>query len=348
MSLKHYLILGWFTGFLLGAMPSETMAAPPFSLFQGQRTAWYFNQVDGRVVIGLQGPFLDQFSCRQQAQLEKKQACYQRETVAFFRWRQNQQKMWVLPVRTGEQSQHLVFANRKDCHRVAESGFYFTITEGGAVKVRQRPDLQTCIVTLVYFDEIANRYAFVKQHPLPEKPYPQRYQAWSMLVETGHYRKLLQFKQKQHCEQVAQEGKYYNFLPRAGFGKMRITYRIPAELRTCVRRASQRNEIPVIYQHIREHRKIAASPKPQRFSGKSQSVWVLTIQKPGGAYSLFFEKKRACLRVQQHRFYYREINRGKIFPSTSLKTDFDSFQGCTQMELPADVQERFYPFADKH
>ncbi|MBF0277124.1 MAG: hypothetical protein HQM13_05010 [SAR324 cluster bacterium] len=346
MSLKRYLISGITIGLLFVLLLSMNIQAITYVPFSGRRTAWYYNQKDGRAVIALKGPFLDQFSCEQKAHAEKIEECYQRETVEFFQWRQNQQKMWVLPLRTGEQSQHLVFANRKECHQVAESGFYLSSAQ---LKIPLRPDLKTCIVSTVYFDEIEKRYSWVDQHPKTGKPFPQRYQAWSILLETGHYRRLMQFKQKAHCEKVALEGKYYGFLPRSGFGEMRVIYTIPAELRKCVRRASLTNEIPIIYQYIHEHQTTSASSSVKKLSGKIQKVWVLTIQKPGGAYSLFFERKQACFRIQQQRFYFREINRGKFFPSTPIKTSFEAlYQECTEMELPSDAKERLYPFVEKH
>lgn len=346
---KYYLfssLLGLLVCFLI---PFESLRAKPFFPFNGRQTAWYFNLMDGRVAIGLKGPFSNKTSCQQNAQLAKSPkpgACYERETVAYFRWRQNQVKTWVLPVRTGAQWHHLIFRNRKNCHRVAESGFYITPT---GKKVQQHPDLKYCLLTDIYFDAVKKRYTHLAKHPPPEKGYPQRYKAWSMVVEEGRYRKLLQFRNKQQCQRVAHDGKYFSFLPRAMFGTMRVVYQIPQELRKCVRRTPQLNEIPVIYQHIQEHETLSSSNRSKKSTPKTQNVWTLTIQKPGGPLTLFFEKRKDCFRIEQQKFYYKEINRGQWIPSKPIQSPFENIlQACTQMKLSKAVQERFYPFADKH
>ncbi len=324
--------------------------ATNFFPFSGRRTGWYFNITEGQAVVGLHGPFANKSSCQQQARSKiaaPLDTCYERETVEFFHWRQNHLRSWVLPIKTGEQSRHLIFTSRENCHRVAQSGYYFTPRK---VKVRLHPDYSYCLVSTVYFDEFEKRYAFANEHPATNQPYPKRYKAWSLLVDKGHYSKLLQFKYKEHCERVAKDGRYYNFLPRSLFSKMRVSYIIPEESRICNRRAPASNEIPVIYQYITEHQKTpASSPKNEKMSKNKQAAWVLTIQKEGGLYPLYFQKRSDCYQVEQQRFYFREINRGNIFPSIPLRTPFQTIvQACTQMNLPEMVQNKFYPFADKH
>ncbi|MBF0287794.1 MAG: hypothetical protein HQM14_08250 [SAR324 cluster bacterium] len=349
-SLKYYFISALSFSLLLGSGSICLLEAVKFFPFSGQRTGWYFNITEGDVVVGLHGPLPNKSSCQQQARLKiaaPLDTCYERETVEFFRWRQNNLNTWVLPIKTGEQSQHLVFTSRQSCHQVAQSGYYFTPSK---VKVRLHPDYSYCLVSTVYFDEFEKRYAFANEHSTTTQPYPKRYKAWSMLVDEGHYSKLLQFKYKQHCEQVSKDGKYYNFLPRSLFSKMRVVYLIPKKFRTCSRRVPASNEIPVIYQYIKEHRTTGNSPEKNKVvSTNKQTAWVLTIQKEGGPYPLYFQKRGDCFQVEQQRFYYREINRGNIFPSVPLRTSFQSLaQGCTKMTLPEMVQNKFYPFADKH
>lgn len=351
MNLKKHFCLCFLGLTAWGLFVGGTLEAKKFFPFEGRKTAWYFSVMEGAVAVGLKGPFATERACWQKAGQEKSDTagdCYSRETVEYFQWRQNQLKTWVLPVKTGELSRHLVFTNRKNCHRVAESGFFITAT---GQKALQPPDLKYCILTEIYFDEAKNRYAHWKEHPLPKTRYPKRYKAWSLMVEEGRYGKLLQFRSQQQCERVAKAGQYFSSRPRAMFATLRVVHEIPKKLRKCVRRTPQKNEVPVIYQHTNEHsppeNNPPVSPTPQ--SSNMLSAWRLTIEKPGGAFSLFFKNRKTCLRVARQRLYYQEISRGGWFPSKAIPSSFEKIlEPCAPMKFSEDLEHRFYPFGEKH
>ena len=349
MSCKNNGFLRFLGVFAILLVAGEALEAKKFFPFEGRRTAWYFNLMKGSVAVGLKGPFGTEQDCFQKARMEKSAGdCYERETVEYFQWRQNQVKTWVLPIKTGAQSRHLAFTNRKNCHRVAESGFFITAS---GKKAPQPPDLQECILTEIGFDEAEDLYAHWQDHPLPQTRYPKRYKAWSLVVEEGRYRKLLQFRNKQQCEQVAQAGKYFSSRPHTLFGTLHVGHEIPEKLRKCVRRAPQQNEVPILYT---EEPPSGTDTNPTKNSETPQSApmlsaWRLIIEKPGGPFSLFFKNHQTCLRVAQQRFYYKAIHRGGWFPSKPLPSSFQKIlQPCAPIKLAETLQIRFYPFAEKH
>lgn len=322
--------------------------ARSFFEFKGQRSAWYFNLMDGRAAIGLKGPFATEGACRTQTEaFPNSDVCYERETVAFYKWRQNTVKTWVLPLQTGELSEHLIFTGRPECHRVAMEGFYYS---SDGLEIPLLPDLRTCVVGDVPFNEFEQRYAWISKHAVTQEAYPKRYKAWSMVVDQGKYRKILQFPYQQHCQQVAEEGRYYSFIPRMGFGNMRVTYDIPKNLRFCEKRAPQLHEVPVVYLHIEAHKALRSSQKNQSISSeKGKPAWVLTMKKEGGPFSLYFEKRRDCVRVLQQKVYFREISRGGIFPSKVLRFPIETIlQKCVQTIFSDGIQQQFYPFSSRH
>lgn len=351
-----------FTVGVILLIPTQAIAKKFFS-FQGQRQGWYFNvpHPDARHTpsdqaiasssqraIGIKGPFSTNEDCAKASESlypDEYIPCYKRETVEFYQWRIQKTLAWIVPLRTGSQSSALVFKNKKDCHRVAVSGFYFTRSK---VKVQQHQDLQICIVGEVSFDEYEEPYPFVYKHPQTDRPYPKRYRAWSIVVEQGRFVKLLQFAKKEDCELVAQNGNYYSLLPHTGYSSVQVAYEIPAHLRKCHQQAPQKNEVPVFYAHIRKHKN-----KKDRISDSvpliaQRIVWVLGVQHVTGLHPLYFKTKQECLRVLQDGFYFKKIDRGWLFSSQRIKKIFEFVRGgCTQTKLPIQ-EDQYYPFLHHH
>ncbi len=341
-------MIGLATGIQGVSLAADTKK---YTAFSGKRSGWYFTLMDGAIAQGWRGPFANQEDCernRAGSSQQQPSACYERETVEYYQWRTNQTRLWVLPIRTGAQSARLVFGRKEDCLRVARSDFYYGETDADPVKIPKRSEFRHCLVDKVWFDEVAQRYRHVDRHAETQTALPQKFKAWSFPVDEGHYVKLLQFRNQAACERVARDKKFYEFIPRTGFGSMRIAYPIPSELARCVRRVPKRNEIPVLYQHIGEHEGASSAKKSQASASSGSTLWVLAVQKSGGVMPLYFKTREDCRRLERDGYYFREIDRG-FLPSTYLRMPIETIaQECTLAQLPIDVKTRVYPHFSKH
>lgn len=354
LNAKKFLWLFCLTSWLIKVTP---LAAEPYVSFQGNVTGWYFNYLKvpgGKLAIrlprsqqrvtGWEGPLASQQVCQQQAEQIKDKvtsACYERETLEYYRWKRRVTSAWVLPLETGETSRMLVMASREDCDRVKSGDHYYTLT---GEKALLPSDLKFCLQIEVTFEEFAKRYAWMSRHDSTPAPPPTLYRAWSLPVNEGRLVTLLQFGgqyAEQWCKVIRQHGFYFNEIRRSGFGNMPVRQPITAQNPQCSRRGPQGNEVPVIYRFVENHQGVQVEPKSDPSAG--QQAWLLTVLVRGVEKPLLFQSEEKCWEVIRQGYYYRVIDRGGIIPDDKTEIPFNYIKAdCVAIRLDQLPKQGFY------